>query len=190
MLDWFFSLFKKPTPKIQSPEESADCFMPKSRLVYKYFTGQGILTVDPLWMYKRIVARSEDLSKQINIKESEKSTPKETQEASTRVVQILREIFNVEPLSENGTRGLSEAETEALLDHFLEFTEGIIKKNPPGGGATTIPINPKPTPDPSPPVATAVEPPKIAPGAANPNREGNHPPSPPNAEKPQEKKDG
>lgn len=99
-----------------------DVFKLSERKIYSYFNGKEMIKADPLALYKKVAEVGPSLS--IDIKVA-KSPSKDATKAHNSLIQQIREIFDV-PSFKDG--GLTEAELQALLDHFLTYCEGV-KKN-------------------------------------------------------------
>lgn len=115
MFKWFFNLFV-------TKKNREDLFHPRERAIYTYWNGKDFTVVDPLPLYKKVMAKGPELS--VDIKVS-MSPSKDSTKAHGRLIESLREIFNIKPFEEGG---LTEAECQALLEHFMDFTANI-KKN-------------------------------------------------------------
>lgn len=142
---WFASWFTK-TPAL--PQESFDLYFPSEREIYTYSPdGIHLRKVDPLPIYKRIMAIGPELS--VDIKVS-KSPMKDASKAHDEAIRKIREVFDLVPLDQGG---LTEQEAMDLLNHFLAYCD-YIKKNSSqyqtSPATTSSPISP-----PSPPSGDA-----------------------------------
>ena len=136
MFAWLFDKFR---PKY-------DLFRPQERFIYRYFDGTKTVAVDPLPVYKRIMAVGPELT--VDAKVS-RSASKEASKAHDGLISKIRVIFDLKPLSDGG---LTEIEACTLLDHFLSYCDAL-KKNinpPPTSPPGTLPPTP-PSPVGNPP---------------------------------------
>lgn len=99
-----------------------DVFNPTERKIYSYFDGEKTVKADPMALYKKIAGIGPELSIDIKVAQSRS---KDNVKAHTQAMEKVRGIFNIKPFEEGG---LTEAELQALLDHFLTYCEGV-KKN-------------------------------------------------------------
>lgn len=104
----------------------ADLYRPKDRLIYSYWDGSKIVRADPMVLYQKLMERGPELSIDIKVAAS---PSKGAAKAHTGTIDKIRTAFALKPF--DGTHGLTELEVLALLDHFLEFTEGIKKNSSP-----------------------------------------------------------
>lgn len=96
-----------------------DPYSTHERRVYRYFDGQRIRKADPLDLYRRMMNVWPNLSIDSKVATSpSKDAPK----AHDNLIQGLRELFVIKPLSEGG---LSELEVVSLWDHFMLYVEDI-----------------------------------------------------------------
>ena len=103
MFSWLWSWF-------QSPNRS-DVYKPSQRLIYSYWNGSRIVKVDPMVLYKKIVAKGPEISVAIKIANSiSKAAPKGHED----VIKSVREIFAVGPY-ESPPKRLSIAFRRVLL---------------------------------------------------------------------------
>lgn len=102
--------------------DSYDFYHPGQRKIYRYFDGQKEVNVDPLLLYRTMMAVGPEL--QIDYKVS-RSPSKDASKAHEEMLAKLRNIFQVKSLNEGG---LTESELVDLWDHFLIYTE-TVKKN-------------------------------------------------------------
>lgn len=98
-------------------------FRPKERMIYVYFDGRKDVKADPMILYRRLMDRRMELSS--DIKAAFSGSPKFAAKAYTKMIDNIREIFQVKPLDEGG---LTEPEAGDLLAHFMDWTEDL-KKN-------------------------------------------------------------
>lgn len=101
-----------------------DIFQPADRRIYSYFDGTEVRRTDPQVLWGRIMDKGPDLFIPLKVADSiSKDAPKARQD----VLRIIREIFEVEQLGKK-SGGLTEDETTDLLDHFVDYIDGV-KKN-------------------------------------------------------------
>ena len=105
-----------------APEDSYDLYKPRERLIYSYFDGRQIVKADPIYLYKRLMARGPEIDIDRKVAASES---KGALQAHDSLVSKLREVFEVKSLQEGG---LTDSEITTLLDHYLTYTEILKKK--------------------------------------------------------------
>lgn len=113
MFDWFFKLFQR---------RDVDYYKPKERLLYKYFDGMKTITADPMVLYRRLMEKGTDLSLDMQVASS---MSKDRFKARVSMIEKIRFIFSIKSLEEGG---LTEAECENLIDHFVSWCENLKKK--------------------------------------------------------------
>lgn len=113
MFGWFFKLFQK---------EDVDYYKPKERLLYKYFDGQKKVLADPMVLYRRMVEKGTELSLDMQVADS---MSKDRFKARIAVIKKINDIFSIKGQNEGG---LTEAESEGLLTHFINWCDDL-KKN-------------------------------------------------------------
>lgn len=116
---WLVSFFRKTPALIQ---ESYDVYLPQDREIYSYFDGEKVVRVDPMPIYKKIMAIGPELSVDIKVA---RSPMKDAQKAHGAAVRKIREVFSIKEFDKGG---LTEQESMDLLDHFLDYADSI-KKN-------------------------------------------------------------
>lgn len=109
-----------PAGAAPSPSMQDDLFLPAARLIYSYYAGtEGgeaiIRKADPVALYKRVLEHGPEIDVDRKVAQSRS---KDALASHARLVTRLRDVFNVRPYEQGG---LTEAELEALLDHFLLF---------------------------------------------------------------------
>lgn len=110
-----------PRPRKQQPaSRSLGPFKPKERLIYSYWDGQRQRQGDPLALVRSLTS-VDGVSLDIDAKLAAGSTP-DAPKAMGRLIDAVRTVFGVKPLDDGG---LTEAETLALLYHFLEFIQEV-----------------------------------------------------------------
>ena len=135
--DWVKGLWAKRS----SSEDRFGLYHPREREIYEYFDGDKLVKADPMVIYKRIMARGQEISVDITVA---RSPMKGADKAHDSLIKKIREVFNVKPLSEGG---LTEQETMDLFDDFLVYVDAI-KKNttpPPDLPEETSPSTSSPT---------------------------------------------
>jgi hypothetical protein len=121
MLNWLKSLFVWHN----GPVQLEDVYKPKERLIYRYWNGKEEVAVDPMVLYKRLMDKGPEISIDLKVASS---ASKDNRKAHDRMIGTLREVFSLESLV-NG--GLTEQETQDLMDHFLLYVESIKKNSNP-----------------------------------------------------------
>lgn len=119
------SIFSK---KQEDPEElfdRYDVYLPRERLIYSFFDGQQMRHVDPLVLYRKLGLKEAEII--ADIKSSSVTQSKFAAKAHETLINNIREVFDVKPISEGG---LGELECLNLLDHFWDYVN-LIKKNSP-----------------------------------------------------------
>lgn len=106
----------------EKPEPISDLFQPEQRLIYSYFNGQKVVSVDPLVLYRKTLEQGPSLSIDFKVANS---PSKDAAKAYTSLMIHLRRIFDV---AEYQQGGLTETEMMQLLEHFLRYCNSI-KKN-------------------------------------------------------------
>lgn len=131
MFAWFWNLFRRRDIGI-------DYYHPGERLIYRYFNGEKTVFADPLVIYAAIVAKSDEMSREINALKTDFGSQANdiTKDAHDSLVAKVRKIFDIKPW--DGEKGLTERESLDLFDHFLIYKERL-KKN-----SSTPPISPMP----------------------------------------------
>lgn len=135
MFDWLKSWFMKP--------ERYDLYKPSQMLIYNYWNGTVTVRADPMVLYRRMMEKAPELRIDIKVAESTLVKPEEADKARQLALTKIRNIFEVVPLDQD--KGLTEAATEELFDHFLTFL-GALKKNSRTSQtlpiATSVPLQP------------------------------------------------
>ena len=157
--DWFIN--KRPS----AVDDVSTAYKPAERVIYRYWDGKETVAADPMVLFKGIMAAGADLF--IDLKVA-MSPSKDASKALDNSVRKVRGIFKVKPFEEGG---LTEAETMALLDHFLAYVDGLKKNSrtyPTSSMATSVPSGPsadggQPTPNSSDSGSTATAPPTVEP---------------------------
>lgn len=108
-----------------SDEDRYDTYKLSERLIYRYHNGEKEVRADPMFLYKKIMARGPELA--IDIKVSE-SLSKDAGTAHNNLIKTVRDIFDLKPFEQGG---LTEIEVARLLDHFLIYVESVKKKGSP-----------------------------------------------------------
>lgn len=107
---------------LSSGEDRYDTYRPREQLIYHYWDGQKMRSVDPVKVYKKMAEVGQELSANIRVSTS---PSKGAAKAYESVVKAVRGIFDLQSFEEGG---LTEIDTVGLLDHFLIFC-GRLKKN-------------------------------------------------------------
>lgn len=113
MFGWLKRIFSK---------EDLGFYKPKERLIYKYFDGSKNMTADPMLLYRRLMEKSPDLSIDIQVSNS---VSKDRNKARDSMLEKIRWIFSLRKFEEEG---LTEAECELLLEHFVNWCDDLKKK--------------------------------------------------------------
>lgn len=146
MIGRFFSWLRSLLPA----RTRGDVYRPRERLIYSYWDGAKVVRADPMVLYQRVMERGPELSIDIKVATS---PSKGAAAAQSGAVDKIRTAFGLKPF--DGENGLTELEVFALLDHFLEFAEGLKKNSSPtvtsaaGTSATTPPSSAAAPPTPS-----------------------------------------
>jgi hypothetical protein len=130
---WFS---KQPTSPIDDLFDRVDVYLPRERLIYQFFDGQVLRAVDPMELYKKVSPKLGIIaadSKAVKIPQS-----KFAKDAHDRLIALIRELFDIKPLSQGG---LTELETLAVFDHWWDFTCTVKKNSSPSqtGAEATSP---------------------------------------------------
>ena len=136
---WFTT---QPKSNIEDLFDRVDVFLPKERLIYQFFDGQVLRAVDPMEMYKKVSPKLGIIaadSKALKVPES-----KFAKDAHTRLIALIRELFEIKPLNQGG---LTELETLAVFDHWWDFTCTVKKNSSPSptDAEATLPSTPSAT---------------------------------------------
>lgn len=113
-----------------------DLYVPRERLLYGYWAGEycwhlgmfrskKITWVDPIDLYKRIMASGPELAIDVAVATS---PSKDAMKAYGNVIAKIREVFGVKAQSDGG---LTETETANLLEHFFLYCDRIKKNSNP-----------------------------------------------------------
>jgi hypothetical protein len=122
-----------------------DVYFPRERTIYRYWTGKGVRSGDPMVLYKRMMEVGPALSIDIKLAQSQS---KDAKKGHDRMISTIRDIFFLDGLDKGG---LSEIETAQVLDHFLRFCERIKKKQNPLPTISTPSEDSTPTSEEKPP---------------------------------------
>jgi hypothetical protein len=143
--DWVQSFF---APKKVGPVHSFDVYRPAERYIYSYFDGEKIVRADPIELFRRIMSKGPELRTDIAVSQS---ASKDAERCHVRMIETIRELFNVKPLDPVKRIGLTEAETMDLLNHFFTFNSEVKKNSnePPTSPTATSQPMPPPTAEPS-----------------------------------------
>lgn len=128
-----FGWFKKTITR-----DVHNVYQPKERLIYSYWDGKDTRKADPMILYRKVMDDRASLSANMTAATTES---KFAPQAYKDMLVTIRKIFEVEPLDKGG---LTEAETCALLDHFMTYVDELKKSTdlPPISPATTSPSTP------------------------------------------------
>lgn len=109
------------------------------RQIFSFFDGTRERSIDPLAVMKKMREHSVDFGATLTLAES-CPDPATAEEAWTTLIGATRDVFDIEPLTDEGgqLRGLTESETIELLDRFGVFIE-TVKKN--GSVTPTLPLS-------------------------------------------------
>jgi hypothetical protein len=127
-----------------APAEGGDdwaVYKPEQRQIYKYWDGTAWVLADPLVIYQRMAAVGPELY--IDMKLSE-SISKDAHLGRKNLLAKIRKIFDLAEYADG--KGLTQAETVALLHHFIVYCE-YVKKNyspSPTSAAAPSPSTPPP----------------------------------------------
>ena len=116
--NWIKSFFKKST----------EIYAPKERLIYKYWNGEKIVSVDPMVIAEKIDQHSITLT--VDAKVAFSMSP-DAPKAYQSMLNAIREIFGVKEFQE-GKGGLTRLETMGLIDQFNTWVEELKKNSPLG----------------------------------------------------------
>lgn len=122
ILEWLASWF--------GGHSKYDLYKPSERLIYRYFNGRSIVSVDPMVMYRRLMDKAPDLSCDIRVANS---PSKDATVAHGAMLAKIRDVFllpDTNPFDVDAG-GLTEIEALGLLDHFMDWTEHVKKKSNP-----------------------------------------------------------
>jgi hypothetical protein len=97
-------------------------YKPKERLIFSYWDGEKDVLVDPLELYREIIAIGEELRIDIAVS---RSKSKDAPEAHSKFIEKLRTLLNVKHLKDGG---LTESELAQVFYTFMQYTEDIKKK--------------------------------------------------------------
>lgn len=120
---WF--VLKNNKAEIEGKEEvdAFNLYKPKDRLIYRYYNGSKIVSIDPMDLYSRIMAEGTDLDISLKLAGSiSKDAPQGYKEA----IERLRKLFEVKPYYDG--EGLTDTELFDLFTHFLTYCNEIKKK--------------------------------------------------------------
>lgn len=118
LFNWLASMFSRT-----SLIEDYSFYSLKDRQIYRYFDGIKVVSADPMILYRKLMDVKPDLVSDMKVAESDWKS--ENTKAQARIVTKIRGLFDVKSFEEGG---LTEMETEGLLDHFLVYTD-TVKKN-------------------------------------------------------------
>lgn len=117
---------KKTSRKPAQPPATGG-YTPRERAIYRYFNGVREVAVDPLRVQRELAAVP-DLDLETDAKLAGLATPNpESAKSFDRLVEAVRKVFQVQPLSEDGI-GLTDAECVELLASFALYIADVKKK--------------------------------------------------------------
>lgn len=145
MLRKFVNWLHKRLNKNRLPDIDYDTYSPVERMIYSYFDGQGVVRADPMVLFRRLTAKQTDMRVYSQIGNSKS---KDAGSAQEKYLGMVRSIFNVKPFDDGG---LTEQETDALLDHFFLYCSFIKKNSSPTTTTAEGILEPSgpPTPEPA-----------------------------------------
>ena len=119
MFKWLFSWFAK--------KEEHHFYRPKERFIYRYWDGAKEVSADPLVLYKKVMACSHEIAIDSKVALSES---KDALKAHNSLLDNIRKIFGVKEYKD-GEGGLTEVETDDLLNDFLLYADNVKKNSSP-----------------------------------------------------------
>lgn len=99
----------------------------KEREIFRYHDGERDRAADPIVVFRKMAEHPEFKLEQ-HIAELQIEDPKIQNEASRIAVAATREIFGLNPWTEDNETGLTEMETLEVLSQFIVYVEQL-KKN-------------------------------------------------------------
>lgn len=120
--DWLGSLFSRKDDRWQ---EDYNVYKLEDRKIYQYFNGTEEVRMDPMVLYKRFAAVSQELAVNSRVAGT---TMTGAAKAHEDMIRQIRNIFDLKPFDQGG---LTEAEAVELLDHFVMFCETVKKNSSP-----------------------------------------------------------
>lgn len=127
MFAWLFG------KKKEKPSKQDEVYRPTERLIYQYWNGIGDVKADPMILYKKWRSIWPELSAELKVATSEMLKDKDTIPAHNRAVEMIRGIFDLKPYP----LGLTEAECDDLLNHFLDYCDRLKKDSAPSPTSST-----------------------------------------------------
>lgn len=135
-------------------EGQYDLYKPNYRLIYRYWDGEKVVSIDPMVLFKKLLPSIPKLVADRKLAFSS-GVIEGAVDAHARLMKQLRDWFGIKVLEENG---LTETEVLDLFDHFCFYCKltGIsveveVPKAKPkeevNTNDTTIPEIPKETPE-------------------------------------------
>lgn len=124
ILNWFKSF-------LQKSESRWDIYHPRERVIYHYWDGEKVVHADPQVLWSKVMEKGPELSVESKLS---RSPSKDAPQAYKNLVERIRKIFNLKSFEEGG---LTEGETEYLLDHFLGYCDEIKKNSSPSPTSPT-----------------------------------------------------
>lgn len=119
LFGWLFSWAKKPN------ETDFNFYRPKDRFIYHYWDGQKDISADPLVLYKKVMECSHEIAIDSKVALSQS---KDALKAHDSLLENIRKIFGVKRYEEGG---LTETETDDLLNNFLLYADNVKKNSSP-----------------------------------------------------------
>src|SRR5574337_1303440 len=104
-----------------TPGTRYDVYQVQRRFVYTYFDGKGMMQVDPMRLYRRLIEVGPELVQSI-IKFQTTQDQQEVLTAHETLATKVRDIFQ---LTSYEAGGLTHLETLNLFNHFLGFINQI-----------------------------------------------------------------
>lgn len=105
--------------------ESYDLYLPSEKEIYRYaknYDGTNIIAVDPMLLYKKIMAEKGDLWAELKVGNS---IHPDAEKMYVKAVERIRRLFDVKTPEEGG---LTCEQSLALFNHFMAFKLDV-KKN-------------------------------------------------------------
>jgi len=101
-------------------------FSKEERLIFRYHNGSKQIAADPLVIQRKILSQKNiDLDSEFRIAVSD---TKESLDAISRVVGVIRSAFGVKELDPETEEGLTDTECLQLMASYAEFLNELKKK--------------------------------------------------------------
>lgn len=116
-----------------------DVYHPKERLIYSYFNGERLVKADPMGLYMKVMDVAGDLEGDLKVANSPLT---DAPKAHKQALKTMREVFGLKELTGiEVVDTLSDDETIALFNHFMDYHHRL-KKNtsPPATSPEETPV--------------------------------------------------